>query len=385
MTGRVHRLLAALMLGTGLACAAAAPATVFPGEHWEEATPESQGVDADGLRAAADLLRRKVGQDGARELVIVRHGRLIWKGEDIDRRHGIWSATKSFTSTALGLLVADGKCALDTRMADVLPEIGTNYAEVTLRHFTTMTSGYRAVGDETTGEYRHGPSSTPFQPNPQPLFTPPGTQYAYWDSAMNVFALALTRRAGEPLAELFQRRIAQPIGLTNWAWGDYGKMDGIVVNSGSGNGDRHVVTTARELARFGLLFLNRGHWKGRQLVPAEWVRAATSVQVPAATPWAHPDSKIDGRGVYGFNWWCNGIKPDGTRKFPSAPAGLCWASGHNNNRCFVVPEWDMVIVRLGRDGNAEDHVWDEFLGIVGKAVQDLPPASPELPIIGNGR
>lgn len=347
----------------------AAETTVFPGAEWTEATPESQGVDSARLHEALEMLAGAVGADGVRELVVIRHGRMIWKGDRIDKRHGIWSATKSFTSTVLGLLIADGKCTLDTRVADVLPELKTHYPEVTLRHFTTMTSGYRAVGDETTGSYKHGPSNTPFVPNPQPLFTPPGSQYAYWDSAMNTFALALTKIAGEPIERFFKRRVADPIGLKNWDWGDYATVDGVIVNGGSGNGNKHVFITARQLARFGLLFLNRGRWNGRQLVPESWIAEATRVQVPATTPWAQPESKIDGRGVYGFNWWRNGRKPDGTLELPAASEGTFWASGYNNNKCFVIPEWDMVVVRLGLDGKAQDKAWNGFLAKVAESLK----------------
>ena len=231
---------------------------------------------------------------------------------------------------------------------------------VTLRHFTTMTSGYHAQGDEPKGGYLHGPSDTPFLPG-EPLFEP-GKKFAYWDSAMNEFGHVLTRIAGEPMKDLFRRRIADPIGMdpAKWDWGDFGKVDGVVVNGGSGNHDNHVRISARELARFGLLFLNRGKWNGRQLISEHWVSAATRVSVPADLPWAQPESNIDGRGVYGFNWWANGVKPDGKRPWPSAPPGTFAALGYNNNRCFIVPEWDMVIVRLGTDGNVQDAVWDAF-------------------------
>jgi CubicO group peptidase (beta-lactamase class C family) len=362
------RMLICALLTSGLLPAAAS--SVFPGERWEEATPASQGVDGRELEEAVAQLAGSVGKDGARELVIIRNGRMIWKGANIDARHGVWSATKSFTSTVLGLLIEDGRCSLDTRVAEVLPEFKTHYPDATLRHFTTMTSGYRAVGDETTGSYKHGPSGTPFSPNPKPLFTPPGSQYAYWDSAMNVLGLVLTKIARQPMEELFRRRIAEPIGMRDWDWGDYATVDGLVVNGGSGNGDKHVFITAREMARFGLLFLHRGNWNGRQLISAEWVAEATRVHVPASMPWAHPESDIDGRGVYGFNWWRNGVKPDGTRKFAGAPEGMFWASGHNNNKCFVIPEWEMVVVRLGLDGQAKDPVWDAFLAKVGEAIAE---------------
>ncbi len=348
----------------------AAAAPPFPTAAWEEATPASQGVDAEKLQAAVELLARTVGNDAAKELVIIKNGRLIWRGKDIDKRHGVWSATKSFTSTVLGLLIEDGKCTLDTRLADILPEMKDHYPDVTLRHLTTMTSGYRAVGDTTTGTYKHGPSGTPFKPDGRPLFTPPGSQYAYWDSAMNVLGLALTKAAGEPLETVFRRRIADPIGMRDWDWGDYATVDGVVVNGGSGNGSKHVLISAREMARFGLLMLNEGNWNGRQLLSADWIEQATRVQVAATVPWAQPESEIDGRGVYGFNWWVNGTKPDGERKFPGAPKGLFWASGHNNNKCFVIPEWNMVIVRLGLDGRAKDEVWNGFLTQVAAAVTD---------------
>lgn len=349
---------------------AAAEANVFPGKTWEEATPQSQGVDPVKLREAIALLQRTVGKDGARKLVIVRHGRMIWKGVDIDRVHGVWSVTKSFTGTVLGLLIDDGKGTLDTRAAALVPELAAYYPDATLRHFATMTSGYRAVGDEPQGDYRHGPSRTPFLPA-RPLFSPPGLQFAYWDSAMNVFALALTRLAGESLEQLLKRRIADPIGMNpqRWRWGVHVQDRGVAVNGGAGNNDKDIAISAREAARFGLLFLNKGRWNGRQLISARWVEEATRVQVPAEMPWAHPESGIDRRGSYGFNWSANGLGPDGTRTYSGAPQGMFWAAGHNNNRCFIIPEWNMVIVRLGLDGNPADHVWNDFLASVGEAVK----------------
>ena len=351
---------------------------VFPGKAWEEATPESQGVNPTALSEAIAHLKANSGRDGVNELAIVRNGRMIWKGPNIDKVHGVWSATKSFTSTALGLLIDDGKCSLDTLAKDHVPALAKDYGAVALRHFATMTSGYRAAGDEPRGDYVHGPSPTPFVPGP-PLFTPPGSKYAYWDSAMNEFGLVLTRIAGESLRDLFKRRIAGPIGMDSkkWSWGDLGRVKGIAVNCGSGNANKHVLISAREMTRFGHLFLNRGKWDGRQLLSAKWVEAATSVHVPATTPEAMPGYRIQGAGVYGLNWWVNGTKADGERKWPHAPSRTFAAAGFNNNKCFVVPEWGMVVVRLGLDGNVEDEVWDGFfvrlataLGASGRPAQE---------------
>jgi CubicO group peptidase (beta-lactamase class C family) len=348
---------------------------VFPGTDWVETTPESQGVDSTKLARAVDYLKGKSGSDGVRELVIIRNGRLIWKGDNIDNVHGVWSCTKSFTGTCLGLLLEDGKCALDTPAAKLVTELTQNYPGITLKHLTTMTSGYRAAGDETTGDYKHGPSGTPFQPDSRPLFTPPGSSYAYWDSAMNLLGLALTRAAGEPLETLFRRRVAEPIGMSlkSWSWGTWPADSGIAVNGGSGNHGKQINISAREMARFGHLFLNNGNWNGRQLVSADWVRQATAVHVPATVPWAHPESEIDGRGCYGFNWWRNGLKADGRRLWPGAPESTFAAMGHNNNKLFVIPEWRLVIARLGldqRDRKITDQECGEFLRLVGESLAD---------------
>jgi len=346
---------------------------VFPTENWQQVTPESQGVDSDKLATAARYLSEHSGPDGVKELVIIRNGYLIWKGTDIDKMHGVWSLTKSFTSTVLALLIDDGKATLDTLAEDYLPSMAATYPTVTLGHFTTMTSGYYAVGDEPHGSYRHGPSPTPFDPASKPLFSPPGSQYAYWDSAMNQFANVLTRIAREPIEDLFKHRIADPIGMNRdkWDWGDFGKIDGLVVNGGSGNHNQHIRISARELARFGHLFLNRGNWNGKQLVSKSWVDTATKPHVSASLPLAIL-SGADGRGVYGYNWWANGIRPNGKRNWPGTPHGTYAASGYNNNDMFVIPEWNMIIVRLGLDQNEfdiTDTIYSTFLQKVGEAIQ----------------
>ena len=346
----------------------------FPGKDWEEVKPESQSIDSAKFNAAISYLKDNTGRDGINELVIIRNGYMIWKGSNIDKVHGVWSLTKSFTSTVLGLLIDDVRATLETRAKEYVSGMSSTYPAITLRHFTTMTSGYYAVGDEPRGGYKHGPSSTPFKPADKPLFSPPGSKYAYWDSAMNQFGNVLTRIADEPIEVLFKRKIADPIGMNSdkWDWGDFGEVNGIVVNGGSGNGNKHIQISARELARFGHLFLNKGKWKGKQLISSAWVYQATRAQVPASLP-LEDLSGADGRGVYGYNWWVNSIKHDSKRKWPGAPAGTYSASGYNNNDMFVIPEWDMVIVRLGLDQNEfpiTDTIYGTFIEKIGRAIMD---------------
>jgi CubicO group peptidase (beta-lactamase class C family) len=362
-----------LLLGVGLLGSAAAAPVAFPGAQWEEAAPEARGLDPAALRGAIEYLKANVPQDGVDELVIVRHGVMVWRGPAVDRVHGTWSCTKSFVSTVLGLLVDDGKVQLDTKVASVLPSLAAIYPDVTFRHLTTMTSGYRAEGDTPSGPYSWGPSQTPYVPT-KPLFTPPGAKFAYWDSAMNQLAHALTRIAGEPIAALFKRRIADPIGMdaARWSWPILFSQDGAVVNGGAGNYGGDVQISTRELARLGLLYLHRGRWGDRQLLSAAWVDAATRPQVPASLPQA--DSKaspLNGAGVYGFNWWVNGVRANGQRPWPDVPSSAFGAAGWNNNRLFIIPDWDIVVARLGQDQTSGFPItpatWSEFFRRLGAA------------------
>src|SRR5687767_12077502 len=102
----------------------------FPGAHWDEVTPEAAGMDSAKLKDAVRHLEENAGRARARELVIVRDGRIVWRGDNIDYVHGIWSCTKSFTSTVLSLLIEDAKCDLETKAAWILPEMKEHYPAV---------------------------------------------------------------------------------------------------------------------------------------------------------------------------------------------------------------------------------------------------------------
>jgi CubicO group peptidase (beta-lactamase class C family) len=341
---------------------------LFPERDWVAAAPEQAGLDAAKLSRAMDVIRRLSGEQGTSQCVVIRDGLLVWRGEDIDNLHTVWSCTKSFLSTTLGLLIEDGKCSLDTRAADVYPPMEKQYPAVTLRHLVTFTSGYRPREASA--------AAAPFEPS-EPLFAP-GERFHYsWESYL--LALLLTKIAGEPLRDLFRRRVAEPIGLRQdqWRWGDWGAFDaltglhGAAVCGGSGLYERGVWITARALARVGWLFACGGEWDGRPLLRRSWVEQALAPQVPAATPphearawyWRLP-------GTYGFYWWTNGIDCRGRRMWPAAPPPAAAMQGHLNNVCFVIPPWRMVVVRLGMDAAVDNDLYDEFFAALRQAIRE---------------
>ncbi|MCK4628840.1 MAG: serine hydrolase, partial [Sedimentisphaerales bacterium] len=379
-----HVLWALLLAGIILAPQISS-AMVFPAADWHERTPESQGVDSKKLNAALKYLESQSGFDGITETVVIRNGYMIWKGDNIDKKHSVASISKAFTSTCLGLLIDDGKCKLSDLAKKYEPRLDCKYPEygrITIRHFANFTSGYDAVNPKNKGYGIKDPddgSNTPLDPT-TPVFEP-GTMYSYFDDAMCMFGLVLTKIGQDSLYEIFRHRIADPIGVNpnQWDWTDIGEFDGFTINNAAGG----INITARTLARFGHLILNHGNWNGKQLISKNWLDEAVKVQVPNTMKGRMDTSRqrvisVRAVGTYGYHWWANGILADGSRYFPDAPPGTFYRSGWPRQRLFIIPEWNMVIVRIGLDKHKTDRpanvrtCWNTVLKMVGKAITDTP-------------
>ncbi len=339
---------------------------VFPGESWKTQSPESQGIDSGKLDDALAVLRSFCGKDGTDQTLIVRNGYIIWQGPNTQKANNVYSTSKSFTSTVLGLLIQEDQCQLNDFAYHWEPALNIEpYRHITLRHFTTMTSGYNAKGDTRWDEVSKDWSWAPYDPG-EPIFLP-GERYCYWDEAQMMFGRVLTRIAGMEIKQVFDQNIGSTIGMGHFEWGTEGTIGSMDIN----NGCTGVKVNAHQLARFGWLFLNNGNWDGKQLISSEWVKEATSVQVPESIPVADTDRKsTNGSGSYGYNWWINA----GASAMPESPNSLYYASGFNNNMCFVIPEWQMVIVRMGLDGNPREpkHItYNRFFKALKEAVVDL--------------
>jgi CubicO group peptidase (beta-lactamase class C family) len=340
---------------------------VFPGSDWEVRTPESQGVDSAKLNKAMNYLGAKAGGVGVSEAVVIRNGYMIWRGSNIDAVHTIDSGTKTFTTTVLGLLIQDGKIALDTPLVKILPGLDdkySTYAGITFRHVASMTSGYDGEKGEKMPGMTYGDPTKYLMPN-KPLAAL-GTRYQYHDPAVHLMGYALTRVAGEPLKAIFERRIADQIGMKNWDWKITQVVGGITLNNPSGIYKGGIHVSAREMARYGFLYLNRGNWTGKQLIDSSWVDQATTNQV--ATSLSAP--VFDARGHFGFMWWTNGINAKGKRAWSSAPPKTYTSKGASRNYCFVIPEWNMVIVRMddSMGMSKADKIWNNFFKILGKGI-----------------
>lgn len=350
-------------------------------------SPESQGVSTEILDNAMTYLANNARGAGADETLVIRNGYVLWPGSNIDAYHTIYSGTKAFTTTVLGLLIQEGTISsIDDPVVDYYPELDDRYpayAGITFRQLANFTAGYNA--DDTAAEdMKWGDPRGYLEPiSPHTL---PGETFNYFDPAIHQLGNILTLASGETLEVIFRSRIATKIGMTRWEWKHCGYSDGGAGNdvvatflnpSGIYGGGIH--TSARELARFGLLYLNRGQWNGEQLITASWVDQATTNQVSTSLE----ANGHDARGQFGYMWWTNGRGVDGSRLWTSAPPKTYSLHGGSRNFCFVVPEWNMVIVRMSPPGldampALGTPVWDTFFSILKNGVADAAVDDPVL-------
>jgi CubicO group peptidase (beta-lactamase class C family) len=360
---------------------------VFPGERWKTATPDSQGVDAAVLQQAISNFDLNAGGVGTDEMVIIRNGYMIWKGTASENPHALYSATKTFTTTILGLLLQDG--AIPTLAAEVvdhypsLDDVHADYQAMTFQQLASMTSGYDGINGDCWQLYQQGAYTeydacilTFTDPGP-PLFVP-GTAFKYHDPAVHLLGYVMTHISGSSLEEIFMARIGEEIGMRSFAWTNYGATDelgGLIFNNPAGTPGTNqggIITAAEDVARFGLLYLKRGSWNGRQLLLQQWVDEATRNQVPVELD--QYSSSFDHRGSYGYMWYTNDIGVSGSRRWPSAPPKAFTSIGVSRNFCFIIPEWNMVIVRLSPYATSSmtdfgDPVWEAFFNQLQGGVQ----------------
>ncbi|MCK0116413.1 beta-lactamase family protein [Isoptericola sp. S6320L] len=301
------------------------PTTTPTTARLPRATPESQGVDRAALARLAETL------DGIRDvhsLMVLRHGVVVaeewWHPYAPDEPHTMFSVSKSFTATAVGLAVDEGLLRTDDRVIDLLPDDapadpGDNLAAMTVRDLLTMTSGHGTDTMNFTLTNLHVPGPSWAQAIlAAPVTHEPGTRFVYNTGATYLLSAILHRLTGERLLDYLTPRLLAPLGIAGATWEQC--PQGIDV------GGYGLRLTTEDLAVFGQLLLQRGTWRGEQLVPAAWVDEMTAAQVPNG-----PDQNADWEQGYGYQFWrCRG--------------GAYRADGAFGQFCVVWPERDAVAV-----------------------------------------
>ena len=302
-------------------------------------TPEAQGVSSAQVQAFVEAADKEV--DTMHSFMLVRHGHVIaegwWKPEAAEKPHVLHSLSKSFTSTAVGLAVAEGKMSIDDPVLKFFPEDAPEKPSAKLkamrvRDLLTMSTGHQTLPKFTADEAWVRTFLA------QPVEHKPGTHFIYNTPATHMLSAIVRKVTGETVLDFLRPRIFDPLGIENPEWGASPQGNTF------GGWGLHVRT--EDIAKFGQLYLQKGKWNGTQLVPAAWVEQATAKQVSNGS-----DPEKDWDQGYGFQFW-------------RCRHGAFRGDGAFGQFCVVLPEQDAVVVITAdtRDMQKElNMVWDKLL------------------------
>ncbi|HEV8492089.1 MAG TPA: serine hydrolase domain-containing protein [Candidatus Angelobacter sp.] len=296
--------------------------------------------------------------DAPHSFMLVRHGNVIaegwWSPYSPQSRHQMFSLSKSFTSTAVGLAISEGKLSLFDPVVKFFPDdIPTNASDnlkaMRIRDLLTMSSGQLPVTVQKFSFDSKEVLTKQFLA--LPVDVKPGTLWFYSTPSSYMLSAIVQKVEGQNLVEYLKPRLFEPLGIDNPVW----EMS----PQGIALGGYGLSVRTEDIAKFGLLYLNHGKWNGKQLVPADWVAMATARQ---ASNGSDPDS--DWEQGYGFQFW-------------RARHGLYRGDGAFGQFCIVMPEQDAVVsITSGTRSMASvmNLVWDKILpAFQPKAL----PANPE--------
>ena len=310
-----------------------------PAVPWRQYIDVRQaGFDAQSLRAVcerADSLR-----SGA--LMVVFRGHVILACGDVTRKFEAHSVRKSLVSALYGMAVARGEIDLDSTLADsaIDEETPLTAAErsATIRHVISARSGVYLPAAYGASQERGRPARGSYAP---------GTHWFYNNWDFNIAGVVYERATRNDLYESFERQVAMPLGMEDWDL-----TDGFRAYEPTKS--RHPAHTfrisTRDLARFGQLYLQKGSWAGRQILPADWVSESTR---------PHTDDG-DGTG-YGYMWWTYQAGSSFTAKYPRLGRNTFYrALGTGEQGVWVIPDEELVVVHRAdtdhsRTIESEDH------------------------------
>ena len=346
-------LAAALVAGLAMAAPAAAEAPIcgrvdnFPSRHWREANPTQLGWDAQRLAQA----RAAFDSQKSAAVMVVHGGRLIASWGDVGVRYTAQSVRKALLNSLVGQLVSDGRLQLDANLAemgidDVSPALAEAERQATLQDLLRSRSGiFHSALYEVGGWKRTRAALAEEERAAGGDVYPHGALWVYNNWDFNALGTIVERAAGEEIGPLFARRVAVPVQMEDFRAEDveYTTSDH-PAEQRFGNISQHRAyvfdISTRDLARYGLMYMNCGRWGRRQVVPADWVRA--SVDGPD-TREGRPAGQSTGFGGYGYLWQ---IDRPGSRRFEALRTRELsyFATGNRGHVMGVWPGLDLVIV-----------------------------------------
>ncbi len=272
-------------------------------------------------------------------ILVIRHGVLVaeryYGGFNESSRSEIYSVTKSFTSTLVGIALDKGLLGnVDQPVLGLFPDrsfenVDARKQAMTIKSLLTMTPGLE--WEESDATYMQLYSSPDWLKAilDKPMEFDPGSTFDYDSGASHVLSAIIQRQTGMNTAEFARANLLGPLGITGFQWA--------ADSSGLSIGGWGLQLTPREMAKLGYLFLHRGQWDGRQIVSSDWVNAATKTHILAGNTLG-----------YGYQWWI------------SADGSAYMALGRFGQAIYVKPDLDLIVVITAQEDNH-----DRALGLIG--------------------
>jgi len=307
-------------------------------EPLSRADPEAMGVSSAAVR---DFVLAADKVDSFHSVMLVRHGKVVaegwWSPYDADTRHALFSLSKSFTSTAVGLAVAEGKLSIDDPVLKFFPADAPENPSANLKAMRVSDPLRMSTGHKDEPKRPEDQVWTKvFLAHEVPF--KPGTHFLYNTSGTYMASAIVQKAVGQTVLDYLRPRLFDPLGIDDPEWG--------ASPQGVSLGGYGLSIRTEDIAKFGQLYLQKGRWNGRQLVPEAWVAAATKLQTSNGS---NPQS--DWEQGYGYQFWrCRN--------------GAYRGDGAFGQFCVVLPEKDAVIAITSAVKNLQgvlDLVWDKLL------------------------
>ena len=313
-------------------------------------TPESQGVLSSAIIDFIKTSEKTIQH--LHSIMLLRHGKVVaegwWYPWRIETPHMLFSLSKSFTSTAVGLAVAEGRLSVDDTVLsffhDEAPKkIHPNLAGMKVHHLLSMSTGH----DQDTTERVFSQRDPIKKFLSLPVEHAPGTHFVYNTAASYLLSAILQKLTGQTLVEYLTPRIFNPLGIGGATWESH--------PNGVNFGGWGLNIKTEDIARFGQLYLQKGEWNGRQILPKEWVKAATSKQVSNGD-----DPSSDWAQGYGYHFW-------------RCRHNIYRGDGAFGQYCIIMPDQDAVLAITAGVPDMQavlNLVWEILLPAMGN--QPLP-------------
>jgi CubicO group peptidase (beta-lactamase class C family) len=311
-------------------------------------TPEAQGISSAAILSfvqAADS-----GIDGMNSFMLVRHGRVVaegwWGPYDAGTPHVLYSLSKSFTSTAVGLAIADGKLSVNDEVLKFFPDEApaqpsANLRAMRVRDLLRMNTGHQteaALFGQVDSSMRSATWVKRFFAHPVPF--KPGTHFLYNSPATYMLSAIVQKSTGQPVLDYLQPRLFEPLGIERPTW--------VSSPEGVNAGAYGLSVRTEDIAKFGQLYLQKGTWNGNQLIPAAWVEEATALQTSNGS-----SPRSDWDQGYGYQFWRSrhGYRGDGAFGqymliLPQYDAVVAITSGVRDMQSVMNLVWDKLLPEM---------------------------------------